>query len=380
MRSTTKLPPSRRDVLVGGGLLAGSLAFAQAPSAGYAREAESLRNFDRQKLSKFRSALAMTRAGKADTRILYEGDSITRGMGTVRQWGGEAYAKAVPQRVADLMTGPELSWSRETMMALGGLAGGDGRLATIGATVAANAIRLEPGNVAVHSTTAACTRFEVLYHASGASSFSYAVDGGAETIVPFSTAGFHRLNLAGLAPAPHVFRFTGQSGAIRLLVQYGHSAAAAEVAIFNHGISGATAAQAADTRSPYSVANTIPQIRPHLSIINFGLNDWQQNIAPAQFKASLRALIDQCTPTGDVLLETSNPAGPRGPYAYLLDAYWQAMRELSDEAGCPLIDTAAVWGDYDRAKARNLMADTLHPNAAGYDEKAKRHAALLRQL
>lgn len=351
-----------------------------ALSPGSAGDAGTLRNFDRGKLPRFRAALAATRANRADTRILYEGDSITRGIGTVRQWGGEAYAKAVPQRVADLMDGPGLKWSRETMMALGGLAGGDGRLSTSGATVAANAIRLEPGNQATHATAAACTGFDVLYHASNGSSFSYAIDGGAETVVPFSTAGFHRLQLSGLATAPHAFRFTGLSGTIRLLAQYGRSSANGEVAIFNHGISGATAAQAADTRSPYSVASTIPQLRPHLTVINFALNDWQQNVAPEQFKASLRALIELCTRSGDVVLETSNPAGPRGPYAYPLDAYWRAMRELSDEIACPLIDTAAAWGDYDKAVSRKLMSDTLHPSAAGYEEKARRHADLLLQL
>src|SRR5262249_17937349 len=150
--------------------------------------------------------------------------------------------------------------------------------------------------------------------------------------------------------------------------------------VFNHGISGATAADAADTRSPYSVANTIPQLRPDLAVINFGLNDWQKNVEPDRFKAALRALIDRCGPTADILLETCNPAGPRGPYAYPLDAYWQAMRELSDEIACPLIDTAAVWGDYEAAMARRWMSDTLHPNADGYEEKAQRHAALFRQL
>ncbi|UZF93163.1 SGNH/GDSL hydrolase family protein [Bosea sp. NBC_00550] len=362
------------------GFLGGSLALALSPSAGSAAGIEALRNFDRHKLPKFRAALAETRAGKADTRILYEGDSITRGIGTIRQWGGEAYAKAVPQRVADIMNAPGLKWSRETMMALGGLAGGDGRLSTAGAMVAANAIRLEPGDAATHTTAVACTRFEALYYASGASSFSYAIDDGAETAVPYSTTGFHRLTLSGLTPSIHAVRFTGLTGTIRLLAQHGHSPGTPEVAIFNHGISGATVAMAADTRSPYSVANTIPQIRPHLSVINFGLNDWQKGVAPDEFKASLRALINLCTPTGDVILETSNPAGPRGPYAYPLSAYRQAMRELSDEIACPLIDTAAIWGDYDSAVARNLMSDTLHPNAAGYDEKAERHAALFRQL
>jgi len=371
---------SRRGFLAAGSLLATSLPFAFAPSIGRAGQAATFRNFDLRKLPKFRAALAATRAGQADTRILYEGDSITRGIGTVRQWGGEAYAKAVPQRVADLMDGPGVTWSRETMMALGGLAGGDGRLSTEGATVASNAIRIEPGNVATHATARTCTRFELLYHASNNSSFSYAVDGGGETPVPFSTAGFHRLVLSGLAPAQHAFRFTGLSGAIRLLVQYGHSATAGEVAVFNHGISGATAAMAADTRSPYSVANTIPQLRPHLAVINFGLNDWQQNVAPEEFKASLRSLIERCSHSGDVILETSNPAGPRGPYAYPLDSYWQAMRELSDEIECPLIDTAAAWGDYDAAVARRLMSDSLHPNAAGYDERARLHVDLFRWL
>lgn len=373
MRKTLLRRLSRRT------FLAGSAAFALSPSASRGADPTGLRNFDRHKLPKFRAALAEVRAGKADARILYEGDSITRGIGTTRQWGEEAYSKAVPQRVADLMDAPGLRWSRETMMALGGLAGGDGRLSFAGAKVAANAIRIEPGNVATHTTAIPCTRFDALYYASGGASFSYAVDDGPETTVPFSGKGFHKLTLSGLAPVTHAFRFTGHTGAIRLLAQHGHSESR-EVAVFNHGISGATAAAAADTRSPYSVANTIAQIRPHLTVINFGLNDWQQNIAPESFKASLRALIDLCRPSGDVILETSNPAGPRGPYAYPLNAYWQAMRDLSDEAACPLIDTAAIWGEYDTDAMGRLMFDTLHPNAAGYDEKAGRHAALFRQL
>ena len=359
--------------------LAGCAAFGLHASAGRAADDPGLRNFDPRKLPKLRAALAATRAGKADTHILYEGDSTTRGIGTIQKWGGEAYLKAVPQRVADLMDAPGLRWSRETMMALGGLAGGDGRLSTAGATVAANAIRLEPGNMATHTTAAPCIRFDALYHAAAGTSFSYAIDGGPQKTVSVGTTGFHRLALADLAPAIHAFRFTGIAGAIRLLAQEGHSGAA-QVCVFNHGISGATAAMAADTRSPYSVANTIPQLRPHLAVIDFGLNDWQQNVEPARFKAELRALIDRCGPTSDVILETCNPAGPRGPYAYPLDAYWRAMRELSDEIACPLIDSAAVWGDYEAALARHWMSDTLHPNAAGYEEKARRHAALFQQL
>ena len=266
------------------------------------------------------------------------------------------------------------------MMALGGLAGGDARLSTAGATVAANAIRLEPGNVATHATATPCARFEALYYASAGASFSYAIDGGAEKTVAVDTTGFRWLTLPNLPATIHAFRFTGVTGAVRLLAQQGHSGEAHQVTVFNHGISGATVAMAIDTRSPYSVANTIPQLRPHLAVINFGLNDWQQNVEPGRFKAQLRALIDRCGPASDIILETSNPAGTRGPYAYPLDAYWQAMRELSDEISCPLIDTAAVWGDYGAAVARHWMSDTLHPNAAGYEEKAQRYAALFRQL
>lgn len=362
------------------GFLAGCAAFGLHASAGRAADDPGLRNFDSRKLPTLRAALAATRAGKADTRILYEGDSTTRGIGTVQRWRGEAYLKAVPQRVADLMDTSGLRWSRETMMALGGLAGGDERLLAAGATVAANAIRLEPGTMATHTTAAPCIAFEALYYASVGASFSYAIDGGRETTARVSTTGFHRLVLPELTPATHAFRFTGIAGTIRLLAQEGRSSKARQVTVFNHGISGATVAMAADARSPYSVANTIPQLSPHLAVINFGLNDWQQNVEPDRFKAQLRALIDRCSLTSDVILETCNPAGPRGPYAYPLDAYWQAMRELSDEIACPLIDTAAVWGDYETALARHWMTDTLHPNAAGYEEKALRHAALYGRL
>lgn len=265
-------------------------------------------------------------------------------------------------------------------MALGGLAGGDARLSTAGATVAANAIRLEPGNVATHTTATPCTRFEALYYASSGASFCYAIDGGMEKTVAVDTTGFCWLTLPNLPPTIHAFRFTGEAGTIRLLAQQGHCGEVRQVSVFNHGISGATAAMAADTRSPYSVANTIPQLRPHLAVINFGLNDWQQNVEPDRFKAQLQALIDRCGPASDIILETSNPAGPRGPYAYPLDAYWQAMRELSDEIACPMIDTAAIWGDYEAAVARHWMSDTLHPNTAGYGEKALRHVALFQQL
>ncbi|RDJ19854.1 SGNH/GDSL hydrolase family protein [Bosea caraganae] len=338
-----------------------------------------MKNLDRHSLAKFRAAIADTRTGIANTRVLYEGDSITRGVGTVSQWGGEAYSKAVPQRVADRMNSADLKWSRETMMALGGLADGDNRLTTSGATPFGNTIRLEAGNTATHTTVMPCTNFDVWYYASAASSFSYAIDGGVAVVVPFSRTGFHKLSLSYLSNARHAVRFTGISGTIRLVAQHGYSAAVKEVAVFNHGISGATAAMAAAATSPYSVANTISQIQPHLTVINYGLNDWQKNVTPADFKASLRTLIGFCTPTGDVVLETCNPGGG-GPYAYPITAYWQAMRELSDEIGCPLIDTGAVWGDYGSAQLKGLMYDTLHPLANGYDEKSTRHVALFRKL
>jgi lysophospholipase L1-like esterase len=133
----------------------------------------------------------------------------------------------------------------------------------------------------------------------------------------------------------------------------------------NVGISGsATSAWADNTTS----LTAIKAWAPDLTVIMLGINDAQQGIAPATYQANIQALISAAKASGDVVIMSMVPSDPTLASTVTNEKLYAAtLPALASSNGAPFLDMYNRFGAF----ASPLMANTLHPNAAGYADMAR---------
>jgi lysophospholipase L1-like esterase len=152
---------------------------------------------------------------------------------------------------------------------------------------------------------------------------------------------------------------------------------AKSVSVFNWGLGGSAAATWAANTNPWDASypgGIMSKVAPDLTIINLNINDWVAGTVAATYKASLRTVILAAQATGDVVLRTGFPSAVGSASLANQLAITQALRQVAQDDGLPLIDMARFWGDYTAAAAAGYFApanDTVHPGAAGYANAAQ---------
>jgi lysophospholipase L1-like esterase len=140
----------------------------------------------------------------------------------------------------------------------------------------------------------------------------------------------------------------------------------------NHGVSGSTACQlleGADGRHP-PWPQQMQASPARFVILNYGINDqWRHDIAT--YRGCLRELVRVARAHGkDVVFETPNPTRDSGPGG--LDIYVQAMRDVAQEIGVPVIDQYAYLSRLLQGRSPlTLVPDGLHPSQGTYDLKGR---------
>ena len=145
--------------------------------------------------------------------------------------------------------------------------------------------------------------------------------------------------------------------------------AATGIDVMNVGTSGWKVAEFSG--SAFSASAGISLIAPDLTIINVGINDFNQ-VTPtteAAFKAGVQTLIDRGKISGDVMLVIPNDTG--AVHAANRTAFAQYLRDVATLNGlvAPL-DLAAALGSYAAADTAGDMLDSLHPSAQGHGKIA----------
>jgi lysophospholipase L1-like esterase len=115
--------------------------------------------------------------------------------------------------------------------------------------------------------------------------------------------------------------------------------------------------------------------KPDIVVIQFGLNDSQNNLVDiGAFRSNISFMVSRlpvgCTP----VLMTSNTFLDVGDADWKkrndsLDAYMNVLREISREKSLPLVDVHDAWEDMLRRDSRHIEAlyiDSVHPSPSGH--------------
>jgi hypothetical protein len=269
-----------------------------------------------------------------------------------------------------------------------------------GHTIASNTI----GSTATHGFRG--TTLDIFYLQANATSFTYAIDGGAPVTVNVATAaGTARTTITGLSAGQHTVTITVTTAAYLYLSGIcGRNASGVRVDMF--GQAGQSAAIFADTGgagnygAPRLYAGGPSNPSPaDLLIYGMGANDVSGNVTGDAFAASVATLVNgiknNATMLGatDVLfyLPILN-VGTWGGGRYLLQDYSLRLRGLAQMYGAAFVDLNAFYrGSWAYADSLGLMStgngrtgaaghDPAHPGDAGHADYWAKLSAAVPQL
>ncbi len=186
---------------------------------------------------------------------------------------------------------------------------------------------------------------------------SFSIAGGA---VEKKTLTLTSLTSANL----HLQRTTGT---VRVMGFACYDSSKVGVTLHNAGRSGWRCDQAADDTSFYSPLSAATAVEPDLTVIQFGLNDWNQNINPTIFKENLEKIILSMRAAGsDILLMVPFQPTASGK-AYTWSLYRSVIKSLAAKYALPVCDITALLGSPPDA---TWLRDALHLNSKGYADVA----------
>ena len=117
-----------------------------------------------------------------------------------------------------------------------------------------------------------------------------------------------------------------------------------------------------------------------MTVIDIGVNDANNQLAVATFKANMLTTITNVQTVSDVALCTFVPASlaswPRAALP-LVQSYWDKITEAAIAKGIPLIDHGNRFVSYEISNPLGYFADTLHQSGLGMADQALVDAKVL---
>ena len=148
-------------------------------------------------------------------------------------------------------------------------------------------------------------------------------------------------------------------------------AAGVNATVVNAGVSGDTTAAG---RQRFAFALDSLARAPDLILLGLGGNDVLRQIAPAETRANMTAMLDDAKRRGVPVVLTGMQAPPNlGPdYASKFNTIWPDLAKRYDVPLDPFILQGVI------TDSRLMQADRVHPNARGITVIADRLSAILR--
>lgn len=331
-------------------------------------------NNDPRFLAKWRAARESAVANTADAKVLMVGDSSTFGL------TASAYQRTQHFRLSKLMEAQGLPVSYDVVMGVNYL-GQSGVIAPTppsgwgnNATIYLSGAIL-PGNSTPWTITPAAqvTHFDIYYLVSAtAGSFSWNVDGGADTTinsagasadakvtVSAGTLGAHTLNLKLVSGAPFIVAIAARNNGAKA------------IQIFNAGRSGTAVADWDTAVNPWDPINAIKHFAPDLTILNLTTNDAHVGTSIATYQAGLTAITAAGKQSGDVLMVCNyDQISTFGSEAAQVGTR-AAAKAVGIANNCVVVDLAARWGAFGTTPASFMSGDGIHPADNGYGDIAR---------
>lgn len=328
----------------------------------------SLYNFKPAQVMRLRAALGRAYAGTGAANLAFVGDSTTAGVG--------ALSAPWPKHLVDRLSARGYKTTGTGLVAAHkGGAGNDPRWSLgsgwSGATSSSNLLQNSTNtNPATFTSTTTGTVARVFY-ANTSGPFTVSIDGAAPvTVTPTTYNAPGTYEVTGLTNTTHTISVVrGASGTTRI---FGAEIAAGNTGIrpYNAGIAGArTTPGSQQYWFGVELYATAPgAFNADCVFYMFQTNDVVAATPVATYKSNIQSSITNMRNNGaDVVLVTAVPSDVSGTQgAATFPPYTTALYELADENDLPLIDLHDRLGTYARSNALGLMADPLHPTAAGY--------------
>lgn len=353
------------------------VALTQAASPGIWDARTCVYNWKPTNTAKYRAALGKAVAGTGFCHIACVGDSTTAGQGATVSTSYPAYLRAA-------------------LTASGLPSGGTGAVflnqGTTG-TLVDSRLTLDPAyamqgsgfnlhrqcavtaKVMTFVSDVAGTVLEIAY-LQNSSPFTYAIDGaGAVTVTPSGASALGKTTVTGLANTVHTVVITSTSAVLFYPLYVMIRQATSGVLVSNAGVAGSKSNEW-QLSGYFTARDEAVYLGAHLTIFCIEINDVINAVTPAVFKTNVDAALAQFLTTGDVVIATSNNLDT-GTYPQDFTPFNQALYELADSRGVPLIDYNTRSGPWAGANTLGLMFDAFHPAAPWYADKARHLARLL---
>jgi lysophospholipase L1-like esterase len=217
-----------------------------------------------------------------------------------------------------------------------------------------------------------CQVFYLQQPGGGSFSITPSVAGGTQTVSTAGTLGIQSITVQNMEGVIAVSSITGNvcifSG---LFLKNDRKPVLGDL-----GVGGQTLQSWAGQDSTI-IRQYIAALNPGAFFINAGMND-RISRTSAQHYADLTTVVNHfktACPTCNVVIIQSNEPSDTASNNFL--SYTSAKIQVAKEKGCGFYDDRDNFGDYSNAVSNGLMADGVHPNAAGNIIKAGAYANLL---
>jgi lysophospholipase L1-like esterase len=345
-------------------------------------------NFTSLNLANWRKVLAKVRAGTANAKLAFIGDSTTA------SWYGvtdtTVRSKAYPNQCASIMaglgitTGVQSFWGNNRLNNSTSLAAFDSRAAMGAWTIElfSNAIggsflKGAAGTAFSWTPAVQVDTFDI-YYING--SFNANIDGGANTANTPGGVNVKKMTMTA-ALGTHTLNLTYVSGTVYVMGVDAYNSAVKQVSCWNWGYYGSDTTNWVTSTNLYDAVPAITFMAPDLSIIDLTINDIGNSVPVATAKTNLQTVINTCRLSGDVILNVPVPGQISGGRTQaVIDSFASMIYDVAIANDCPMVSFNRRWVNYTSSNALGFMADALHPSTIGYVDKGQALSNVLSRI
>ena len=334
---------------------------------------------DRFHLTRWRQARASALANVSNAKVMFLGDSNTVGVGGVSTTAPFLIKYSYPSLAVKLLN---TTGAREGgPIGLHGWSSGsyaftDSRVfipsgwTNITESVGGHMLENSTNTSAITFTPSESYNTAEVWFACDAAATVNIGPAGAQQNFSLTGGTVEKITMTHTSVTSTTLNISRATGTVRMIGYHCYDSNKGEVSFLNAGRSGWRSDHAANTTTWYSPLNAAAAINPDLCFIQFGINDWNQNIDPTTtFRSSMQDMITklQLLNTSVVLVIPFNPSATK---TYSWSSYRNEILTLAETNNCPVIDITTLLGEAPTPQDSGFVADALHLNHKGYREVA----------
>ena len=315
----------------------------------------------------FKAAVAQTKAAAADTLVAMCGDSTTKGVDAA------SWATAYPGALA-----ADFNVSADSQAQFGGIiGGGDNRISAGswfnggGVSIGGSMWEANAAATMTFTPTIAFDSFDLWYFNGNSASCIVKVDGATIDTINTGAGVSIAKNTYSVSNTTHTISMVWVSGNFFFLGWILHNSTARAVKFMNFGSTGSTTSDWATTTPSYSPLEATIAISPSLAIVNLGINDYLDSIAPSTTLSNLQTIVSTLKSHNiDVAMIVPVPSSTSVATLAAQQAVATQIYTVAAQYNLPLYDMVKRWVSWAAVQATFYGGNTIHPTDTGYADEA----------